>query len=463
MTNIKISPYIFRGYDIRGIYGKDLDVNVAFIIGKAYGTILKNKYNKDLVIVGFDNRESSIMIANALMQGISDSGVNVLFLGLVTTTMLYYAGVVYNVTAEIMVTASHNPREYNGFKIAFDNEGEICGDEIQEFRKFIEKGEFNNVRGIDLGKIKKVEIKDKYVDMIVSKFNFQKKKKVVIDCGNGTASVIVRDIFDRLKVKPIYICCTSDYNFPNHHPDPAEPENMKMLQEAVLKNKADLGIAVDGDADRLGIVDENGKILPSDYYLAILGRDILSKFPVKKVIFDINCSKTLVDAVKNEDGVPIYYRTGNSYIKREMIKQDIPFGGEISGHTFFKDKYYGFDDGLYAGLRMIELLLDDKATITEEVDQLVKYHSTPVIKIDVDDDKKAQVVEEVKKYCIDKGYNIITIDGVRVDFDDGFAVVRMSNTTPKLTLRFEANKEERLNQIKDEFISLVNDTIKKIG
>lgn len=456
-----ISKYIFRGYDIRGVYGKDLTEDVAFTIGKSYGTILRKKYNKDKVVVGFDNRSSSIMLSNALMQGIIDTGVNVIFLGMVTTPMLYFASEVYKVPAAIMVTASHNPPEYNGFKMSFDEKGEICGDEIQEFREFTEKCEFIGLLSKDLGKIERVDIVTKYVDMIVSKFDLKKKKKVVIDCGNGTASLFVKDIFSKLKVKPIYICCESIPSYPNHQPDPAESENMVMLQDAVIKNKADMGIAVDGDADRVGIVDEKGEILPSDYYMAIISKDILPNLAVKKIIFDVNCSKTLVEEVKKAGGTPIYYRTGNSYIKREMLKQSILFGGEISGHTFFKDKYYGFDDGIYAGLRMLELIINHKSKLSEEKASLVKFYSTPVIKINVDDSIKAEIVEEVKKYCIDKKYNTITIDGARVEFNDGFAIVRMSNTTPKLTLRFEATTQERLDELKDEFVSLVNSKIAK--
>lgn len=451
-----ISEYIFRGYDIRGIYNKDLDLDVAFTIGKSYGTLLRKKFSKDKVIVGFDNRESSIMLANALMQGIIDTGVSVIFLGMVTTPMLYFASVKYNIPSAIMVTASHNPPEYNGFKMSFDEKGEICGDEIQEFRKFTEKCDFIGLLSKDLGTIQKVDIINPYIDMLTSKFDFGKRKKVVIDCGNGTASLFVKDIFGKLKVKPIYICCDSIPTYPNHQPDPAEAKNMVMLQQAVVKYKADIGIAVDGDADRVGIVDEKGNILASDYYMAIISKDILQNLPVKKIIFDVNCSKTLVEEVKKAGGTPIYYKTGNSYIKREMLKQGILFGGEISGHTFFKDKYYGFDDGLYAGLRMLELIINHKTKLSEEIDSLVKYYSTPVIKVDVEDSKKAEIVEKVKKYCIDKKYNTVTIDGARVEFDDGFAIVRMSNTTPKLTLRFEATTTKRLDQIKSEFIDLVN-------
>lgn len=457
----EISHNIFRGYDIRGIYGEDLNIDVAFTIGKAYGTILKNEYSKDMVIVGQDNRVSSPMLSNALIQGIVATGVNVIYLGTVTSSMLYYANELYNIHAGVMVTASHNPKEYNGFKIAFDKKGEICGYEIQGFKEFTLEGNFLNVSGKNLGKVETVNINKQYADMIVSKFNFKNKLKVVVDCGNGTASIIVRDIFSKLNLKVEYIFCDSDPDFPNHHPDPAEAKNMEQLQKKVLETKSDIGIAFDGDADRVGVVDEKGNIVTSDYYLAIMSKYILPTVDVKKVIFDVSCSKTLADEIRKNGGEPICYKTGNSYIKREMLDQGMLFGGEISGHTFFKDKFYGFDDGVYAGLRMIEVIDNETKKLSEIADTLEKYYSTPIIKVKVDDSKKARVVESVKEYCINKGFDTNTIDGARVEFNDGFAIVRMSNTTPNLTLRFEAQTEERLNEIKEEFVNVVNDIISK--
>lgn len=453
----KINPHIFRGYDIRGIYNEDLFESTAYTIGKAYGTYLKQKFNGNKVIIGEDNRTSSPTLASALIEGVLATGVDVMYLGVVTSPMLYYANEIYDVRAGIMVTASHNPKEYNGFKIAFDEKGEICGEEITEFRDFVLNGQF-----IDgTGRFEKVDIKERYVDMLVSKFDYNKKLKVVVDSGNGTGSIVVKDIFDKLNLDVTYICCESNPDFPNHHPDPAEAENMVMLQEKVLELNADIGVAFDGDADRVGCVDNKGNIISSDYYMAIMSKYILPNVDNKGIMFDVSCSKTLSDEIRKNGGEPFVFKTGNSYIKREMLKEGLLFGGEISGHTFFKDKFYGFDDGVYAGLRMIEVLDNETHTLAEIESTLKKYYSTPVLKINVAEENKALIVEKVKKYCISKGYNTSTIDGARVEFEDGFAIIRMSNTSPKLTIRFEADTKERLEEMKEEFLGVVNKFIEE--
>jgi len=453
----EIDQSIFRGYDIRGIYGKNLNEDVSYTIGRSYGTILKQKYNSDKCIVGEDARSSSPILSKALVQGITDSGVNVTYLGTVTSPMLYFANEILNIHAGVIVTASHNPKEYNGFKIAYDVKGEICGDEIVDFKNFTLAGNFASGEGIAT----KYEIKDEYTNMIVSKFNFKKRLKVVVDSGNGTASIIVHDIFDKLGLDVTYIYCDSNPDFPNHHPDPAEAENLVDLQKKVIEVGADIGIAFDGDCDRVGCVDNKGRVISSDYYMAIMSKYILPNLSNKAVIFDVSCSKTLSEEIRKVGGTPVVYKTGNSYIKREMLKQGMLFGGEISGHTFFKDKFYGFDDGIYAGLRMVEIVDDETISLSDVVDTLKKYYSTPVLKIVASDEKKAFIVEQVVKYCKNKGYNTNTVDGARPEFDDSFAIIRMSNTTPKLTVRFEAETEERLEELKGEFLPIVNDLISK--
>lgn len=454
-----INKGIFRGYDIRGIYNDDLTENVAYTIGRSYGTILQNDYKKSKVIVGMDNRISSPILKKALISGILDTGVDVIDIGLVTSPMLYFANEIYNIQAGIMVTASHNPKEYNGFKIAFDKKGEICGSEIEELRDFTLSCNFVDGKG----EVQEVNIKEKYVQMMVSKFDFKKRLKVVVDAGNGTASIIVKDIFDKLDLDVEYIYCDSNPDFPNHHPDPAELENMIKLQEKVKEVGADIGVAFDGDCDRVGCVDNLGNVIPSDYYMAIMSRYILPNVDVKKVMFDVSCSKTLSDEIRRCGGEPRIYKTGNSYIKREMLKEGILFGGEISGHTFFKDKFYGFDDGIYAALRMIEVIDNEKITLNQIASTLKRYNSTPVMKITVGDDKKEEIIEKVKKSCQDKGYNTETIDGARVDFDDGFVIIRMSNTTPKITVRYEADTEERLDELKEEFDNIIKKCITEVG
>ncbi|MEG1705225.1 MAG: phosphomannomutase/phosphoglucomutase [Clostridia bacterium] len=452
-----IDKSIFRGYDIRGIFGENLNEDVSYTIGKSYGTILKQKYNSDKVIVGEDARHSSPVLCSSLIEGIISTGVNVIYLGVVTSPMLYYANELLGIHAGVMVTASHNPKEYNGFKIAYDLKGEICGNEIGEFRDFTLLNNFIDGNGI----VTNYRIDEKYSDMLVSKFNFKNRLKVVVDSGNGTASLIVHKIFDKLNLDVTYLYCDSNPDFPNHHPDPAEAENMVDLQKKVVEIGADIGIAFDGDCDRVGCVDNLGNVISSDYYMAIISKYIIPKLDNKSVIFDVSCSKTLSDEIRKVGGTPVVYKTGNSYIKREMLKQGMLFGGEISGHTFFKDKFFGFDDGIYAGLRMIEIIDNETITLSEIVSTLKKYYSTPVLKIKATDEKKAFIVEQVIKYCLDKGYNTNTVDGARPEFDDSFAIIRMSNTTPKLTIRFEAETNERLDELKEEFLPLVNNLIAK--
>ena len=452
-----INSHIFRGYDIRGIYNEDLFESTSYTIGKAYGTYLQQKFNGKKVIIGEDNRFSSPALSKALIQGILSTGVDVIYLGLVTSPMLYYANEIFNIRAGIMVTASHNPKEYNGFKIAFDERGEICGDEITEFRDFVLNADFIDGNG----KIEKFDIKEKYVNMLVSKFDFKKRLKVVVDAGNGTSSIVVKDVFDKLNLDVTYIYCDSNPDFPNHHPDPAEAENMVDLQKKVLEIGADIGVAFDGDSDRVGCVDNEGKVISSDYYMAIMSKYILPTVDVKGIMFDVSCSKTLSDEIRKNGGEPKVYKTGNSYIKREMLKEGLLFGGEISGHTFFKDKFYGFDDGIYAALRMIEVIDNETRTLSEIEATLKKYYSTPVLKITVSEESKAKIVEKVKEYCINKGYNTSVIDGARPEFDDGFAIIRMSNTSPKLTIRFEAETMQRLEEMKKEFLDVVNKYIEE--
>ena len=452
-----INSHIFRGYDIRGIYNEDLFESTSYTIGKAYGTYLQQKFNGKKVIIGEDNRFSSPALSKALIQGILSTGVDVIYLGLVTSPMLYYANEIFNIRAGIMVTASHNPKEYNGFKIAFDERGEICGDEITEFRDFVLNADFIDGNG----KIEKFDIKEKYVNMLVSKFDFKKRLKVVVDAGNGTSSIVVKDVFDKLNLDVTYIYCDSNPDFPNHHPDPAEAENMVDLQKKVLEIGADIGVAFDGDSDRVGCVDDEGKVISSDYYMAIMSKYILPTVDVKGIMFDVSCSKTLSDEIRKNGGEPKVYKTGNSYIKREMLKEGLLFGGEISGHTFFKDKFYGFDDGIYAALRMIEVIDNETRTLSEIEATLKKYYSTPVRKIIVSEESKAKIVEKVKEYCINKGYNTSVIDGARPEFDDGFAIIRMSNTSPKLTIRFEAETMQRLEEMKKEFLDVVNKYIEE--
>ena len=448
---MEIAKHIFRGYDIRGIYGKDLDENVAYRIGQGFGSYI-SELGKNKAIVGRDNRESSVSLEKALIEGILSTGVDVVNIGLVTTPMYYLAWEKLGIYSGLMITASHNPKEYNGFKFAFDESGNVFGEKIQEFSKYIEKGEFKKGEG----KLTYEDIRNDYLKLVKSSLDLGNRKlKVVIDPGNGTGCVIVKDVFSMFDLDVTYICDTSDSAFPNHHPDPGVEANLDMLKAKVKEVGADIGLALDGDADRIGVVDENGKYIPPDHFLIIMWRDIINKVDNKCALFDVKCTKAIADEMSKLGGASCMYRVGNSYIKAKMKEGKFALGGELSGHIYFGDRWPGFDDGIYAGLRMVELLTHTDKKASELLDGIEKYYSTPEIKIKSTEQEKYTLVEKVKEYAISKGYNICTIDGVRVEFEDSWMLARATQTGPDVSLRFEAKTEERLNQLQDEFRKVI--------
>lgn len=450
---MNINKHIFRGYDIRGVYPTDLNGEVANIIGKSFGTYVK-RMGKKICIVGRDNRYSSDELATNLIEGILSTGINVIDLGLVTTPMYYYACISKEIPTGIMVTASHNPKEDNGFKFAFDERGNARGEMIEEFRDFTFKGEFDTGNGI----LTTYDVRDEYISLMTSSINLGKRPlKVVLDLGNATTTCIAKDIYYRFPIDLEVLFGESDPNFPNHHPDPCVEENLDALKKKVLESKADIGIAFDGDGDRVGIIDEKGNYIPTDKYMIIIIRDIINKVEKKKFLYDVKCSKALEDEIKKLGGESICYRTGNSYTKAKVKDDNLPFGGELSGHVYFRDRFPGFDSGIYAGLRMLEILSNTDKPLSSLLEGINHYESTPEIKIASRDDIKFDVVDKVKQYCIDKGYDILTIDGVRVTFEDGWALVRCSNTGPNITIRFEATSKERLKEINDEFTNLIKE------
>ena len=446
-----INKNIFRGYDIRGIYSEDLNEDVAYTIGKGFGSYIQ-ELGKTVAIVGHDNRVSSPELSKAFIQGAIETGITVYNIGLVTTPMYYYSWDRLGIVSGAMITASHNPKEYNGFKIAFDERGNACGEVIQDFRRYIEKGEFKESQGNE----RKVDIKEEYLKFIRSSIELgDKKVKVVLDAGNGTGSIVIKEAFKDLNVDADYIFCDSDPDFPNHHPDPCVEANLEKLKKKVRETKADIGLSVDGDADRVGVVDENGTFIPVDYLMIIIWRTIYNKVKNKRALYDVKCSKSLADELDKLGLEKTCYRTGNSYMKAMMIEGDFNFGGELSGHIFFRDKFPGFDDGIYGCLRLVEILSKTDKKFSELLEGINRYYSTPEIKIKSTDDEKFKKVEKVKEYAERKGYSMNTIDGVRVEFNDGWALVRASNTGPDLTMRFEGNTEERMNEIKEEFMKLL--------
>ena len=446
-----INKHIFRGYDIRGIYGEDLNEDVAYTIGKGFGSYIQD-LGKTVAVVGYDNRASSPELSNAFIKGATETGITVYNIGLVTTPMYYYSWDKLGVVSGAMITASHNPKEYNGFKIAFDERGNACGEMIQDFRKYIERGIFKEANGNE----RKVDIKEEYLKFIRSSIELgDRKVKVVLDAGNGTGSIVIKDAFENLNVDAEYIFCDSDSDFPNHHPDPCVEANLEKLKQKVIETKADIGLSVDGDADRVGVIDEKGTFIPIDYLMIIFWRDLYNKVKNKRALYDVKCSKSLADELDKLGLEKVCYRTGNSYMKAMMRDGDFNFGGELSGHIFFRDKFPGFDDGIYACLRIVELLSKSDKNFSELLDGINRYYSTPEIKVKSTDEEKFDKIEKVKEYAKEKGYKMNVIDGARVEFEDGWALVRASNTGPDITMRFEGNTEERMNEIKEEFTKLI--------
>ncbi len=449
----EINKYIFRGYDIRGKYPSDLNEDVAYTIGRSYGTYIK-RFNQTKCVVGHDNRYSYKELTDAVVKGITDSGMDVLYLDLVTTPMYYYAQIKLNLPAGVMVTASHNPKDENGFKFSFDERGNAKGEMIQEFLRFTLEQNFDSGNG----KVENYDIRNEYIELFKKSLDFGERRiKVVLDPGNGTTTSILEDVYKNFPIDYEIICKESDPTFPNHHPDPCVEKNLDMLKQKVLETKADVGLGFDGDGDRLGVIDENGNYIATDKYMVIIIRDIINKVTNKKFLYDVKCSKIIEDEVKKLGGETICYRTGNSYTKAKVKEEDLPFGGELSGHVYFRDRWPGFDSGLYAGLRLLEILSKTTKTTSELLDGITPYYATEELKFASSDDIKASVVDKVITYCKAKNYQINTIDGVRATFPDGWALVRYSNTGPNITARFEATTVERLESLKKEFIDLINE------
>ena len=449
-----INQTIFRAYDIRGIYEEQITDETAYILGKSFGSYVKLR-GKTEVLVGYDNRLSSPVLADNLIKGLLETGVNVTSLGLVTTPMYYFARQHLNKWAAIMITASHNPSNHNGFKISFDERGNAAGEEIIEFRDFTNKGEFLT----GLGNLTTYDIKDEYINLIVNSLKINKNIKAVFDCGNGTVSIIIKEILDKLNITYDLLYCDSDPTFPNHHPDPSVSENLVDIQKRVVELGYDIGIALDADGDRVRVIDEKGNIINSDVFMIVMYRYLNNNLKVRKALYDVKCSKALVDELEKLGLDQIMYRTGNSYMYRKMHEENLEFGGEYSGHMWFGDRFYSFDDGLYAGLRMIEVLSNTDKKMSDLDSDINIYYSTDELKINTTEENKYKIVEEVKKYAIAKKYKYNDIDGIRVEFNDGWALVRYSNTGPVISARFEANSNERLKEINDEFMSLINKNV----
>lgn len=438
-----LNPGIFREYDIRGIAEKELRDPDVEALGRALATYLI-RHSGRTICLGRDCRLSGERLHSALLRGLLSAGTHVLDLGVVPTPVLYYAAVHFAANGAVMITGSHNPPEYNGFKTVC-GPGTLHGSEIQSIHKLIVNSDFESGEGT----VKQVDAITPYIEEIASQFRFERRVKVVLDAGNGTAGPVVHKLLEKLNVDAIEMFFDMNGHFPNHHPDPTVLSNLRDLQKAVRTQKAELGIAFDGDSDRLGAVDENGEVIYGDMLLLIFGREILSRKPGSTFIGEVKCSQAMYDKLLELGGKPIMYKTGHSLIKAKMKQEHAELAGEMSGHMFFADRYYGYDDAIYAACRLIEIVAKSGNPLSHQLEGIPKLVSTPELRVDCPDDMKFRVVEKVADR-IRQHYPVVDVDGVRVPFEHGWGLVRASNTQPVLVMRFEAANEDWLNRYKLE-------------
>jgi len=438
-----ISREVFRTYDIRGVVDRDFDEQWVERLGRACGQYFLERGSKTAV-VGHDCRHSSPGYAEALTRGLNGTGVDVVTIGQVSSPAFYWAVTKLGETAGVMITASHNPSEYNGFKV-WQGISTIHSDEIQDVFELMDKGDFPEGEG----SARHEDMLVKYVDELSGDVTFGKPLKVVVDGGNGTGGTLTADALEKAGAEVVRIFCEPDGDFPNHHPDPVVEKNMVALQEAVLKEKADIGIGLDGDGDRVGVVTEKGELLFGDQLVAIYARDILKTFPGASIIGEVKCSHLMYEDIRAHGGDAVMWKTGHSLIKARMREIGAKFAGEMSGHMFFADRYYGFDDATYAALRIVEILSRSDKPMSEQLNW-PKTWSTPEIRVDCPESMKERVVGKAVEYFSSK-FDAIAIDGVRAVFPDGWGLIRASNTQPVLVLRFEAETPERLNEIRSMF------------
>jgi phosphomannomutase/phosphomannomutase/phosphoglucomutase len=449
-------PVIFREYDIRGVYNEDFDKNFAYNLGKSFVTYLADSGVKSPnITLGHDARLSCAEIIENLSKGIQESGGHVTLLGLVTTPVCYYSTfALENIDGAIMVTGSHNPPEYNGFKIS-KGQWTIFGEEIQKLKHIIDEKRFLTGKGTE----KKHDIKPSYYARYKKEFSDLKPIKVVLDCGNGAAGSVVRGLFNAAGLDPVIMFEEPDGRFPNHHPDPTVEKNLVALKQKVLETGAVCGIGFDGDADRIGVVDHTGKMLYGDELMVVISRGILAKTKGAKIIGDVKCSDRMYSDIAKHGGIPIMWKTGHSLVKEKIKVEKAPFGGEMSGHIFFADRNYGYDDAPYAGLRLIEILSQSGKTIPQLLEGLPPAFNTPEIRIDTTEEKKLLIVEKmIQAFPGGAGadYKVNLTDGIRLSFENGWALCRSSNTQPVLVVRFESNTAEGLQKIQSRVEAVVN-------
>ena len=443
---MSIPQSIFKAYDIRGIVSEDLTQENVELIGKAIGSESIAKGERG-VVVGRDGRLSGPDLIKALKTGIKSTGCHVVDIGMVPTPLVYFSTYTKAASSGVMITGSHNPPEYNGFKIMIAGET-LSGDRIQELYQRIINKDFENGHGTST----RVDVEQDYIDTIKSDIKLEKQLHIVVDAGNGVAGNIAPKLYEQLGVKVDKLFCMVDGNFPNHHPDPSKPKNLEDIIQEVKDTGADMGFAFDGDGDRLGLIDNEGNVIWADRQMILYSRDILKRNQGGKIVFDVKCSSLLPKDISENGGEPIMSRTGHSFIKAKLKETGALLGGEMSGHIFFKERWYGFDDALYTGARLLEIMSKTDKTCHEVFADLPDSINTPEINIHFDKQgEQFDAMEKLAKNVDFAGAEITTIDGVRVDYPDRWGLVRPSNTTPCLVLRFEADNEKTINNIQNNF------------
>ncbi len=440
-----LREHIFRQYDIRGIVGDDLDPDLARAVGAAYGSELRRRCSspRPRVVVGEDNRPSSPPLRAGLVEGLRSAGCDVIALGTVPTPVAYFSEYRYAADGAVQITGSHNPAEYNGIKMTMARSS-VYGEAIQELLRRIRENDFAS----GVGRVESRDVLPEYVEHVAGLFALSRPMKVVVDCGNGTGSLVAVELLEAIGAKVIPLYCESDGTFPNHHPDPTVDEYVQDLIAEVRRRGADLGIGFDGDADRIGVVDDQGAIVRGDILLLLFGLDLLRREGKgEQLVFDVKCSQVLPEVFARAGGVPVMWKTGHSLIKEKMKELGARIAGELSGHICFADRYFGFDDAPYAACRLIELVSSSDRPLSAMTAELPAYVSTPELRIEVAEEEKFEVVERARVHFGDR-YEVVAVDGVRVLFGDGWGLVRASNTQPVVVARYEARTAGRLHEIR---------------
>lgn len=448
---MKINKYIFREYDIRGKVSDDFSPEVVENLGKAFGTFISRSGGQEIALSG-DVRLTTPSLIESFKTGVLSTGVDVINIGILPTPANYFSMFKLDVAGAVQITGSHNPPEFNGFKMS-RNKKSVFGDSIQDLRSIIEKEDYETGEGDEAP----YKIINDYRKMISEKISIERPLRVVMDCGNAAAAICAPDIFKKFNIELTELYCDVDGTFPNHHPDPTVKENLTDLIKLMKTGNYDVGIAFDGDADRVGVVDETGEVIWADQLMALFLPELVN--PGDEILYDVKCSKALEEEIIKYQGKPVMWKTGHSLIKQKMVELNCKFGGEMSGHIFFADDYYGYDDAIYVAARLLQTLSRSKKTLSELRSELPKYFSTPEIRLEANSDEEKFMISKKAVDYFTANFYCSTVDGVRINFEDGWGLVRASNTQPVIVCRFEATSEERMQQIK----KLITDKLNEMG